>query len=483
MSLRNKVSSIGSWAFTPSDKINDPYEYQRAKLLLSIFNVILPIGIITALATPFFEGNRLLSPELDARYVVFSLVGWVFIYILARTRFFKISARVASILSIAIILIAAIPDQDYEDYFYLVFVLMFTGLFFSHWELFGYIFTTLLAILILPGFLHSHDLWGAALYPSIIVALGGLLALIGAKNLRAIERLQHQDRLDHEKRYRLLLENTGWGTAIIRDGIIIECDQTFARMLQHSPEELIEAPIHQIFTIRNIRHAKSETVELEAVTKGSETLHVEMLSHHTRQNATELNFIAIRDITPRKKKEQSLVSQANRDPLTKLYNRSYLMRYLETQINIPKGITQTSVLFIDLNNFKCVNDQYGHQMGDHLLRIISNRLQSVVRDDDIVARYGGDEFVIVCQCPLDVTNTIAQRARSVLEKTASIQGQRFSVGASIGVVPNIQCFKHAAEVLKVADEAMYLAKDQSKKKPGGESKVAISYPRAKRKKN
>ena len=123
---------------------------------------------------------------------------------------------------------------------------------------------------------------------------------------------------------------------------------------------------------------------------------------------------------------------------------------------------QTSLLFLDLDDFKNVNDQFGHDAGDKLLKIVGERLQTVVREGDMVARYGGDEFVVVCHYPVDGTDTIAQRILLTLHDPFRLENTTLKITTSIGIVRDISQYADVDEILRAADKAMYCAKDKGK---------------------
>ncbi len=119
------------------------------------------------------------------------------------------------------------------------------------------------------------------------------------------------------------------------------------------------------------------------------------------------------------------------------------------------------MLFVDLDGFKAVNDQLGHQVGDEVLREVAARLQATVREDDVVARYGGDEFVIVCEVPTeDDALEVAERVRRSLREPHRMLPESLTVGASIGVsLTAVSSTSVERErLIRAADQAMYSAK-------------------------
>jgi len=177
---------------------------------------------------------------------------------------------------------------------------------------------------------------------------------------------------------------------------------------------------------------------------------------------------AVKDIAERRRLENDLEFLAEHDPLTRLYNRRRLPTAVGEAVAAARAGQPGAVLYIDLDNFKVVNDTLGHEAGDRLLLTVADILRSAVRKEDILVRFGGDEFVIVlpdCKVP-DALN-IGEGLREDIENLVfSENGRTFRIGASIGVAP-VDGSKEAPDVLGVADAACYAAK------AGGRNRVEL----------
>jgi diguanylate cyclase (GGDEF)-like protein len=150
---------------------------------------------------------------------------------------------------------------------------------------------------------------------------------------------------------------------------------------------------------------------------------------------------------------------ATHDETTGLPNRRLLEEYLEG--NLEQQQDFVAVIFIDLDGFKSINDHLGHQTGDDLLREAGRRLQAAVRADDLVARFGGDEFVVVCQVASEsAASEVAERIRETLAAPYAILPDGFAISASVGlsVDESPTLAAGADHMLRAADQAMYRAK-------------------------
>lgn len=159
------------------------------------------------------------------------------------------------------------------------------------------------------------------------------------------------------------------------------------------------------------------------------------------------------------------LEHANYDVLTGLPNRALFTDRLRKAVVAAKsGLYQMAVMFIDLDHFKWVNDNLGHDAGDELLRIVANRIAACVRSEDIVARIGGDEFTIILPVVSDDGDAaiIAQRIIDTLAKPIPLQAGEAQVGASIGIALLSTQMDTPEELVKTADMAMYLAKENGR---------------------
>jgi diguanylate cyclase (GGDEF)-like protein/PAS domain S-box-containing protein len=174
-----------------------------------------------------------------------------------------------------------------------------------------------------------------------------------------------------------------------------------------------------------------------------------------------------RDLTEHKRREADLTHRATHDVLTGLPNRALLLDRLHQAVEVVRSSAagEVAVLFIDLDRFKAVNDELGHDAGDELLRVVAERLSGALRSVDVVARLGGDEFVVLCPgLGRAEAEDVALRLLDALSSTpADIGGRRVAVTASVGVtIAAGSPDNHAEGLLREADVAMYQAKAQGR---------------------
>lgn len=179
---------------------------------------------------------------------------------------------------------------------------------------------------------------------------------------------------------------------------------------------------------------------------------------------TDLATIALE----RKAFEASLTHQAHHDPLTALPNRTLFLEFLSLGLARARRSQSTvGVLFLDLDRFKVVNDSLGHGAGDELLAALARRLRGAVRPGDIVARFAGDEFTILCEAlssdsAAEQISDVAQRILDVIHRPFTLHGDDVFLGASIGIALSNSSATTAEEMLRDSDAAMYRAKELGK---------------------
>lgn len=171
------------------------------------------------------------------------------------------------------------------------------------------------------------------------------------------------------------------------------------------------------------------------------------------------------DITPIKKTQENLGFLAYHDPLTKLPNRLLVKDRINHALqNAQRAGTQVAVLFLDLDHFKSINDSYGHAAGDSLLREVAKRIKNMVRKEDTVSRYSGDEFIVFMEDVSDTKNpaTLARKLIDTFSIPIYIKGHWLQISTSVGISLYPKDGEDTDTLIKHADAAMYRAKKEGR---------------------
>lgn len=227
---------------------------------------------------------------------------------------------------------------------------------------------------------------------------------------------------------------------------------------------------HDAYISRYLQTAKSRILgirgrEVTALRKNGDLFPLEMSVSEMMLGGMRYFIGIVRDITERKLVEQQLAYFAHHDYLTNLPNRILFSNSLGQSIHLAKrNHYKVATLFLDLDGFKQINDTLGHDAGDQLLQEVAKRLQNIIRTSDTVARIGGDEFTFVLNNIGSNENAeqMAGKVIAALSVPFDLKGQQCQVGGSIGVSIYPDDAEDIENLIKHADEAMYLAKQSGK---------------------
>ena len=256
-----------------------------------------------------------------------------------------------------------------------------------------------------------------------------------------------------------------------RDGGFVFVSAAFEDMFGYAPHEVIGKPmVNMVYPDdreRTLGIAESVVdghmlprFENRWVRKDGKVVNVLWSARWSEEH--QVRIAVAHDITERKEMEAQLLYAAGHDDLTDLPNRTLLLDRLQASLTLAeREQAGLSVLFIDIDGFKDINDGYGHAVGDLLLQQIAKRLGSCVRKSDTVGRLGGDEFLIILN---KVSNTesatlVAEKIRAMLAEAFVIEGSSLLVSASIGVARYPENGKEPLDLVQSADHAMYQAKN------------------------
>ncbi len=275
-----------------------------------------------------------------------------------------------------------------------------------------------------------------------------------------------------EHRFRAAFEAAAHGTALVSErGHVVTTNPALAQLLGRSREdlavrhvaELVDPPeggpadwTRQGTVARRLRHAGGELVDALVT-----------VSPVQGDEGERLYLVQVQDVTERRRSEQRLQHLALHDQLTDLPARHLLLERLEGALQRRSPAAPlVAALFVDLDEFKLVNDALGHEVGDLVLRETAARLRAVTRPQDTVARLSGDEFVVVCPAlgGEDEAVAIADRLSEALRPPVVVGEDEVLVSASIGVAFSTPGETSAAALLRDADAAMYRAKQLGRRR-------------------
>ncbi|MDH5594006.1 MAG: ABC transporter substrate-binding protein, partial [Gammaproteobacteria bacterium] len=266
-----------------------------------------------------------------------------------------------------------------------------------------------------------------------------------------------------------------------KNGIIIQANNMASQLFGYTKEEMVGLEIHLLLP-PHIREqhkmyynnfVESELISMSMGEKNGITGYrkdgsffpAESNIAKIQGNDDVILVVTLRDITKHKQEEEKLLWKATHDPLTSLPNRALIKDRLTNALARSKRTgLMVALMFIDLDQFKLINDSCGHEAGDHLLIDIASRLVEVVRPGDTVARFGGDEFIILCDqiSEEDDLKHLIERIIENVKQPVDIDGSVFYPTVSIGIAGGNGNEVTGEQLLQNADTAMYIAKEQGR---------------------
>lgn len=295
-------------------------------------------------------------------------------------------------------------------------------------------------------------------------------------------KLAEEARLEAEKKYRDIFENAIEGIfQCTPSGRYLSVNPAFVRMFGYDSEEQILTQItdigQQLYVVQKRRleflallkmHSQVQNFEYQARCQDGSVIWVNETVRVVRDDIGQIRYYEgiVENVTKRKQVEEKLRYDATHDQLTGLLNRAAFTTMLTQAIEEQKHF---AVLFVDLDNFKVVNDYMGHLVGDKLLMEIAYRLNHYTGENTVVARFGGDEFALLLKNPRDLSTLepLIEGIQERLSQPYTLKNETFNPTASIGIalneLNNLK-YKSADEVLRDADTAMYVAKQEGRGK-------------------
>lgn len=286
---------------------------------------------------------------------------------------------------------------------------------------------------------------------------------------------------ESEERFRSAFDHAPIGIGLVSPaGKWLKANRALCRILGYSADELVAMTFQDVVSpddlgpsmikIGDILTGRQPSCEMEQryIHSTGRTVWTSWSVSTTSREASETAdlIFQIQDITDKKVAEERLQHEASHDSLTGLPNRAHFMQRLSVALKKAgrSAESNVSVLFIDLDRFKNVNDSLGHLVGDELLIKIASRLKECLRPGDVVARLGGDEFTILVEGRHDLSEVsqIAERIQRKFSLPFEIRGNLIYSSASIGLLTASDRYRSAEEMMRDADTAMYHAKRSGK---------------------
>lgn len=274
---------------------------------------------------------------------------------------------------------------------------------------------------------------------------------------------------ESEERYRLIVELSPDAIMVQMEGRLAFANTAARRMFaEHSQRQLIGLTLNDLGLASDVARATEDPGErIETIATRLDGSHFEIALRclPMRYDGNAAMQVVARDISDRKRLEKELAHQAAHDSLTGASNRRALIASLsETLAFARRHGMPFWVVFIDLDHFKQINDRFGHHAGDRLLETITSRLRQLLRQDDIIGRYGGDEFVLLLRGgpEAQLTTTILQRIMQVVCEPVDFDGHKLEVTCSLGVTAYPEDGDNEDLLIERADAAMYIAKSSGR---------------------
>jgi diguanylate cyclase (GGDEF)-like protein/PAS domain S-box-containing protein len=307
---------------------------------------------------------------------------------------------------------------------------------------------------------------GLDLTPPAIAATGVLIT-VGIARLKALDVFPGIVPVARDA----VFERMRDGVLVVdKHGRVLNANKAAERLLARSSEALIVSPLGDL--LPDLQPAVGWSVLEALVEKGSsETVvpgdggrerFLEISASSLGSAARASGYVLVmREITERRALEEELRHRALHDELTGLPNRTLLREHLDRLLALQnRRKNELTLLLIDLDRFKEINDTFGHEAGDTLLCVVAERLRKALRESDLVARLGGDEFAVVLpDCQAAHAMEVAATLRGALSAGIDLRNQTVCVAASIGVAISPAHGRDAGTLLRHADVALYLAKE------------------------
>ncbi len=285
---------------------------------------------------------------------------------------------------------------------------------------------------------------------------------------------------ESEQKFHSVFEQAAVGIARVSpDGKFLEVNQKLCDIIGYSKKELIQKTFQEIThpddldidlgLVHQILNNERQTYNLEKryFHKNGSIVWINLTVSLIRSSDGEPGYFVsvIDDISERKQLEYELINKATHDPLTGLYNRTILNEELEDEIGRAKRYSRSlSLMMIDIDHFKLINDNYGHQVGDKVLIELAKIFKKIIRRADSAGRFGGEEFLLVLpELNNQQAHVLAERLRKQVESFSTRVGEKtINSTVSIGIATYPEHGEEVDPLIKACDDAMYKAKEKGR---------------------
>lgn len=453
-------------------------------LLSLAFSLTYPIGdlaVTLCILALYFTGQKIFSNKMllffSAGLVTYIIADTAFLYMVSSNEYTSGSwADPLFILGVLFISYTGLLQKEETNYSFKDRSLSEKRLHLAH-VLFPYISLTVLFIFMVMTTTGIDPIILSVGLSILLVTIRQFLIISDKKTLMR-KYLMNAEKLEaNQERYRSLFDHHPDAAYSFNvDGIVETVNEKGAEILACTPEELIGRPIipfiHEDYRetvsehFRNAKKGIFKHYDLPLTNKSMEFYYLSVTHVPMKSNNEVIGVYAIaRDITENKINQEQIQYMAFHDHLTHLANRICFENVLEKAISEAENSNKKfALLFMDLNNFKNINDEFGHAFGDSLLAEVATRIQSMVSEPDHAARLGGDEFTILIDNLTDYDHAMrwASQLLNKLNKPYTIDGHTVISTPSVGFAYYPQDGQSVQELLNKADTAMYENKRHSK---------------------
>lgn len=315
---------------------------------------------------------------------------------------------------------------------------------------------------------------------SLSLAIGNTAAqAIAINNLLKAEKNAGQHAKNQEARFRSLIENSYDAIALLdNDGKIKDISNSISKLTGFSPKSLLGQSIYSLVHSQDAERFKERLRETLTLPKKPQSIEFRyadssgnikwmeaVLMNMLENKIVEAVVINVRDVTERMNSQETIKQQALHDSLTGLPNREKFNVLFEQCANIAdRQHTQMAIMFLDLDRFKNINDRLGHSAGDTLLKIFASRFTTALRSEDVIARFGGDEFLILINELTSPTQAaeVAEKILKSLSVPVKLDNHTIHPSTSIGIAMYPDDGRDKEILKKKADIALYEAKNKGR---------------------